>query len=156
MNRTDLDIRLLPAREAPAIVEPILRSVPEWFGIEEATRMYIEKSIQLPTWAASVSGVPAGFITLARPYPCSADVFCMAVRKDLHRRGIGSALLARVEDELRRDGVRLLQVKTQGPSRPSPEYAETLKFYERVGFIRLEEFHGLWPGIPCLVLVKPL
>jgi hypothetical protein len=52
--------------------------------------------------------------------------------------------------------VKYLQVKTMGPSRPNREYAETLKFYEAVGFTKLEELHGLWPGLPCLVLVKAL
>jgi len=151
-----IECRLLAAHEAPPLVEPILRSVPEWFGIEEATRMYIRKSGELPTWLGTIAAAPAAFITIARPFPESADVFCMAVHRSMHRRGVGSSLLAHVEHALKRDGARLLQVKTQGPSRPSAEYAQTLKFYERVGFAKLEELHGVWPGIPCLVLVKAL
>jgi len=149
-------IHLLPPPQASATVEPILRSIPEWFGIESATQMYINKSAELPTWLAAVNGTPAAFITLAQPFPQSADIYCMAVHKSHHRRGIGSALLAHVEHHLRQCGVKFLQVKTMGPSKPSREYAQTLKFYERVGFTRLEELHGVWPGIPCLILVKSL
>lgn len=59
-----------------------------------------------------------------------------------------------VEQELSREGVEYLQVKTLGPSRPNAEYALKKKFYERVGFVPLEELSGIWPGVPCLILVK--
>jgi hypothetical protein len=49
-----------------------------------------------------------------------------------------------------------LQVKTLGPSRPDPGYEATRRFYEASGFRPLEELHGLWPGNPCLLLVKRL
>lgn len=134
----------------------MLRSVPDWFGIETSTRMYIEKAGRLPTYVARCSGEPAGFVTLARPAPKAADVFCMAVHKQFHGRGIGTALMRHVENALRREGVEYLQVKTMGPSKLSRAYALTLRFYEKAGFVALEELHGLWPGIPCLILVKKL
>lgn len=156
MKPGPFDIRLLAPGVASAFVGPVLRSVPEWFGIEESTQMYIRKAGQLPTWGAVAEGAPAGFVTIARPFPESADVYCMAVARAMHRRGVGSALLAHVEDALRRDGVKYLQVKTQGPSKPCAEYARTLEFYRHAGFARLEEVRGLWPGLPCLILVKSL
>jgi coenzyme F420-0:L-glutamate ligase/coenzyme F420-1:gamma-L-glutamate ligase len=46
-------------------------------------------------------------------------------------------------------------VKTLGPSRPDPGYDATRTFYEAVGFVALEELHGLWDeGNPTLILVK--
>ncbi len=80
----------------------------------------------------------------------------MAVRKDFHGRRVGTALVREVEAALRSDGVRFLQAKTQGPSRPCAEYARTLRFYRSVGFDPIEELHGLWPGIPALLLVKAM
>lgn len=80
----------------------------------------------------------------------------MAVAKNAHGMGVGTALTRWVERVLWYDGIEYLQVKTQGPSRPCPEYARTLHFYEKMGFARLEELHGLWAGIPCLILVKRL
>jgi len=38
------------------------------------------------------------------------------------------------EEELRAEGVRYLQVKTLGPSRPDDEYERTRRFYEALGF----------------------
>ncbi|MFN8149405.1 MAG: hypothetical protein U0R76_18285 [Candidatus Nanopelagicales bacterium] len=61
-----------------------------------------------------------------------------------------------VDDALRADGVRLLEVKTQGPSRPDEHYAATLAFYRALGYEPLEELLDYWPGNPCLILVKPL
>ena len=57
---------------------------------------------------------------------------------------------------MRADGVRLLEVKTQGPSRPDEHYAATLAFYRALGYEPLEELLDYWPGNPCLILVKAL
>jgi hypothetical protein len=53
-----------------------------------------------------------------------------------------------------RAGRQLLEVKTLGPSYPSEHYERTRRFYERRGFVSLEELHGLWPNNPCLIMVK--
>lgn len=66
-----------------------------------------------------------------------------------------SGLSPRCEDSSDAGGFRL-EVKTLGASRPSPEYAATRAFYGALGFQPVEELHGLWPGNPCLVMVKPL
>jgi len=146
--------------DGPRRVEPILRSVPEWFAIEESTKAYIEASGRMPTFVAWVSedGVDrdAGFLSIERHFEHSAEVHCIAVHRDFHGRGIGTALLRHAEHRLAGIGVRYLQVKTMGPSKPNAEYARTLHFYESRGFTRLEEVKGLWPGIPSLMLVKAI
>ena len=53
-------------------------------------------------------------------------------------------------------GVRLLSVKTLGPSDPDPGYARTRHFYEASGFLALEETELWGAGTPCLLMVKPL
>lgn len=160
------DIRIEETRKdhASERCEPILRSAPEWFGIEESTRAYIEAAGRLPTWIATAADATgragarrdAGFITIERHFEESAEIHCIAVERRFHGQGVGTALVRFAEEELARTGVKYLQVKTMGPSKPNAEYARTLKFYLRCGFARLEELHGLWPGIPCLILVKKL
>jgi ribosomal protein S18 acetylase RimI-like enzyme len=87
----------------------------------------------------------------------AAEIELLAVRRDLHRQGIGRRLLDSVERDLRADGVRLLQVKTFGPSGESTEYERTRAFYERMGFLPLEERTDIWgPENPCLISVKTL
>ena len=80
----------------------------------------------------------------------------MAVRPDRHRQGVGRALVEALQADLAADGVEFLQVKTLGPARPNAEYAATRSFYEAMGFRPLEEIHDLWPGNPCLIMVKAL
>jgi ribosomal protein S18 acetylase RimI-like enzyme len=80
----------------------------------------------------------------------------MAVDPSWHRRGVGSALVAAIETHLGAEGIRLLHVKTLGASDPDPGYARTRAFYQSVGFLPLEETRDLWPGTPCLIMVKPL
>lgn len=131
----------------------ILRSVPEWFGIEEYTLKYIADAAKYSTWLARCGEEVIGFATLRRHFPGAAEVHCMATHRDWRGKGVGKAMVNALRTECGRTGVRYLQVKTQGPSRPSQEYAQTLKFYEAVGFTALEELTGVWPGIPCLVLI---
>lgn len=134
----------------------ILRSIPEWFGVKEATRAYIAEAAQLPTWIATLGPRDAGFITVRRHFDEAAEVHCIAVHREFHGHGAGTALMRWAEEHLRAQGVRYLQVKTMGPSRTNAEYARTLHFYLRRGFARMEEINGLWPGLPCLILVKKL
>lgn len=142
--------------ESPAersrLCESILRALPEWFGIEEATAAYIRDVAELPTFAAGEHG----FVSLKLHGPRAAEVYVMGVLPQRHREGVGTALLAAAEDYLRRRGVDYLQVKTLGPSRPDEGYERTRRFYEAQGFVPLEEIHGLWEGNPCLLLVKRL
>ena len=80
----------------------------------------------------------------------------MAVAPAMHRRGIGQALVETLEADLITDGVELLQVKTLGPSLPDAGSTKTRRFYLHMGFRPLEEIRGLWPGNPCLIMVKVL
>jgi hypothetical protein len=66
------------------------------------------------------------------------------------------ALIAALEADLISQGVEFLQVKTQGPGHPDAGYEKTRQFYADLGFRPLEEIHGLWPGIPCLIMIKSL
>ncbi|MGE0480166.1 MAG: GNAT family N-acetyltransferase [Phycisphaerae bacterium] len=136
--------------------ERILRAVPDWFGIEDSLIQYARDVERFPTWIADAAGRAIGFVTLHRHFEHAAEIHCIAVVRSEHRRGVGAALIARAEAECRAWGVRFLQVKTLGPSRPCEFYDRTRAFYLAQGFTALEEFPTLWPGNPCLQLVKRL
>ncbi len=134
------------------IAEAVLRDLPEWFGIEEATQAYIEEAAELPTFAVPPDDA---FLCLKQHTPRAAELYVMGVRKALHRQGLGRALVAAAEAWCRAHAVRYLQVKTLGPSRSSRGYDATRAFYEALGFVALEELHGLWDADnPTLLLVK--
>lgn len=154
---TNPSIKVRDATPADAgVYERILRGLPDWFGIEESLLEYARDAQRWPTFVAHAGGIPIGFLTLHRHFDRAAEVHCMAVQAEWHRRGVGRALLDRSEAVCRAWGVAYLQVKTLGPSRPCEHYALTRAFYEAVGFAPLEEFPNLWPGNPCLLLVKRL
>jgi coenzyme F420-0:L-glutamate ligase/coenzyme F420-1:gamma-L-glutamate ligase len=138
--------------ERSRLADAVLRDLPEWFGIEEATRQYVEDAATLPTFAVQPD---LGFLSLKQHTPRAAEVYVMGVRRKQHRRGIGRALVREAERWCRAQGIRYLQVKTLGPSRPDSGYDATRAFYEAVGFVALEELHGLWShDNPALILVK--
>lgn len=130
----------------------VLRALPEWFGIEEATAAYIRDVADLPTFGIGDDAL----LSLKLHTPRAAELYVMGVRPELHGRGLGTALLLAAEQSLRGQGVEYLHVKTLGPSDPDPGYARTRQFYEARGFVPLEELHDLWEHNPCLLLVKRL
>jgi len=146
-------VEIHDAAERSRIAEAVLRDLPDWFGIEASTRRYIEEAAMLPTFAVEPD---LGFLCLKQHTPRAAEVYVMGVQREQHRRGIGRALVAEAERWCRARGIRYLQVKTLGPSRPDPGgYDETRAFYGAVGFVPLEELHGLWDeDNPTLILVK--
>ena len=150
--------------QAPEVVAALLKTVPEWFGIEESNTAYVESARHLPTYLArhrnelapGAGPEPVGVLLANRHFPNAAEIHLMAVARSQHRRGVGRALVTALEQDLAFDGVRLLQVKTSGPSDPDAGYAKTRLFYEAMGFEPLEELSDLWPTNPCLIMVKVL
>jgi len=137
--------------------EPILRSLPDWFGIERSIARYLKDIDTLPTLYAKANGEVAGFLTIKRHNEYAAEIHIVAVCPEMHRKGVGRQLVRRAETMLRKDGVEYLQVKTRGPSKPDEHYERTREFHMAMGFRPLEEFPDLWDkDNPCLVMVKRL
>ncbi len=146
-----------PLLNQASICLPILRLLPDWFGIEAALQGYEREIDGLPTFLAESNGQCTGFLSFKQHTPCSAEVYLMGVHPLFHRCGIGTALVLAAEAYARSLEVEYLQVKTLGPSRPDEAYARTRAFYEKAGFRPLEEFPHLWnEDNPCLVMVKKL
>jgi GNAT superfamily N-acetyltransferase len=152
--------RVTSGEPAPGTVERLLRLLPTWFGIESSVLDYVAQARTRPAYLAWPDGgqatQPSGALLAARHFPASAEIYLMAVDPAWHRHGAGRALVAALEADLIAEGVEFLQVKTQGPGRADAGYEKTRRFYASVGFRPLEEIRGLWPGIPCLMMVKSL
>lgn len=138
--------------------ERILRSLPDWFGIEKAILDYIADSERMLTLVADTEAqAKVGFLTLNFHNEFSAEVHVMGILPDFHGRGLGTALLKEAEAILARKGTKFLTVKTLAPSGESEAYQKTRKFYEASGFLPLEEFKTLWgEDNPCLMMIKVL
>lgn len=146
-----------PRTRAGAQCERVLRSLPDWFEVEEAIVQYGIDSTRYPTFAVWNQREMIGFGTVRKHYGSTWELHCLAVHGDWHGMGLGSRVLKKAEGWVRGQGGRFLQVKTVGPSHPSREYRSTRAFYARLGYEPLEEFHGIWgPRCPCLQLIKYL
>ena len=141
----------------PKICEEILRALPNWFGIEESTLAYIKKSPELPMLIAYDGETATGFIQLLNHNKFTSEIYVMGVKKEYHRKGIGSALIKEAENFLKRKGFEYLQVKTVSDERVCDFYKETRKFYRAYGFRDVEVFPTLWDSFnPCLLLIKSI
>lgn len=76
--------------------------------------------------------------------------------RTVHGTGVGIAMIDTIEADAWTRGVSLLEVKTLGASHPDPGYARTRHFYQRLGFLPLEETDLWGADTPCLIMVKPL
>ncbi len=147
--------KLIPGDAAAC--EEILRFLPEWFGIEVAIQSYRRDIENMATYVAKYNEKIVGFVTSRLHNEQSAEIQVMGVRKEYHRMGIGRSLVSHTEAKSRQSGVKYLQVKTLGPSRPSEHYEKTRRFYKAMGFSPLEETTSIWgEESPCLIMVKGL
>ena len=153
---TACTVRRLKIRDIPDC-ERVLRSLPEWFGIESANQQYIRDLETLPAYVAEWEGRLVGFLAINQQTSDAAELHIIAVLAEIRGKGIGQSLLDAAETDLRAQGVSLLQVKTLGPSNPDDGYRQTREFYEMMGFLPLEETTAFWgPDNPTLVMVKVL
>ncbi len=140
-----------------AVCAEILASLPDWFGIPESNAAYKRDVEFLPMFVAEEDGRAQGFIALKRHTPHAFEIHVLGVRPELHRKGLGRALVAHAESLVRDSGARFLTVKTLSESRPDPGYAKTRAFYDAMGFMPIEEFATLWnPDNPAVMLLKVL
>ena len=116
----------------------ILKTLPAWFGIPASVEDYIATADRSSTVIASRGDEDVGLLTLVSHSRYAAEVYVMAVLPELHRQGIGRALLGHAEGMLAADGAEFLQVKTLAPSKPDDGYDKTRAFYLAHGFRPLE------------------
>ncbi|MET3528186.1 GNAT family N-acetyltransferase [Phenylobacterium koreense] len=141
-------------RPAGAECAAILAELPEWFGLPESNAAYAEAAEREQAWVAEADGRALGLMVLTDTGFSALDVHLLAVRPNLHRQGVGKALIAQARAVARELGKPNLTVKTRGPSLPYEPYERTRAFYEAVGFEALEELIEVWgPENPCLVMI---
>ncbi|MFO8110247.1 MAG: GNAT family N-acetyltransferase [Thermoplasmata archaeon] len=139
------------------ICECILRSLPQWFGIDKAVIDYIEGVKDKLFLTAYVKSIPVGFISIKEHNEYTSEIYVMGIVEELHGRDIGKRLFGAVEKRSREQGKKFISVKTLSGSHPDENYKRTRYFYRSLGFYPLEEVTTLWgEDNPCLVMVKPL
>ncbi|WP_077368762.1 GNAT family N-acetyltransferase [Anaerosalibacter sp. Marseille-P3206] len=148
-------IKIDDPEEKEEIVSEVLLDLPEWFGLPESIKRYIEDSRQLPLWVARNDKETIGFIVLSESSKETGELYCMGIKKAYHRMGIGKQLYIALE-QYAKSRYKYLQVKTVDEGHYK-EYDQTVAFYKNLGFSKLEVFPTLcdeWN--PCLIMIKAL
>ena len=135
----DLTIRWLVPSDVPAIRELLLANRPIFSDQECATAIeMIEEQLAL---GPGQGEDPYQFLVAAESgrvvaYACfgtialtqgAFDLYWIAVHPEVHGSGAGKALLVRCEDEMARQGGRLVVVETSSRK----DYDKTRRFYEK-------------------------
>ena len=154
MKKNNL-IFIFQSKNSGKVCKKILRSLPDWFGIEESIMQYIKDADKMLTMIVRNETNEIGFLTIKKHFKESAEIHCMGILPQYHGKGIGKILIKKLENYLKDSGVKMLQVKTISEDSDCKFYTKTREFYKSVGFIPLEVFPKLWDEAnPCLQLVK--
>jgi Acetyltransferases len=143
--------------EKERICRDVLSSLPLWFGIPSSNEEYA-RGVRSNRFIAVVDDdEKIGFASIKSNNAFAAELYVLGLRPERHRGGIGSRLLGHIEEGLKSEGYKLLEVKTLDESRENEEYRRTRLFYRKAGFLPLDVLPELWgPENPCLLMVKPL
>ncbi len=143
--------------ERAKVCEMVLRSLPEWFGIEESIREYVNDVAGLETVVMYAFGTAIGFVSSMYHTSRHVDLHVLGLLREFHGRGLGTKLLDEAEGNASARGVRYVTVKTLADSHPDRNYAKTREFYLRRGYERFEVFPELWgKANPCLYMLKDI
>jgi len=149
-------IRKIRSEDIPACGE-ILSSLPEWFGLPESNRVFVDGLSHLPAAVAEHEDRIVGFVSIRAHDLRSAEIEAMAVEPSLHHCGIGRSLVRWVLEWCASRGFVWLHVKTRGPATPDAHYEKTRRFYQSVGFDPLFESTTMWgPDDAALILVRKI
>ena len=140
--------------EKEQICRTVLQALPDWFGNPESVEEYARCSRDLPLWAEREDDSQAdGFIVFRPTSPYAGEIYVMGVRQERHRQGLGRRLFASLYAYAKEQGFRFLSVKTVQMGR-YPDYDQTNRFYQSLGFVELECFPTLWDEAnPCQVYI---
>ena len=139
------------------ICKNIFSDLPEWFGIESATKSYIEGVRDKLFIAYKEKDEYVGFVSLEETSKISCDMYVLGVVKKYHKMGIGKKLIEFIEDEAKKLGKTYITVKVLSDSHLCENYQKTRSFYNKNGYRMLEEFKELWDkDNPCAYLIKQL
>ena len=147
---------LADPKEKSAVARTVLEGLTDWFAVKESREQYIREAAERLTFAAFDGDAPVGFLCLKETGKATAEIAVMGVLQPYHRRGVGRALFLSARSAAREKGYAFLQVKTVRMG-VYPDYDDTNRFYQSLGFQEFEVFPTLWDEQnPCQVYVMSL
>ena len=139
------------------ITKKVLSDLPDWFGIEEATKEYIDTVRKYPFIACYINNLAVGFYSLREENKNVLDMYVLGVLKKYHQRGVGKALQMYAEKYARGKGFKYLMVLTLAKKANNSSYLATRQFYLKMGYIDFYQNDDIFsPSDPCQIMIKPL
>lgn len=151
---------MLVRRVKPSDLKEILdivKDLRKWFE-PEAVRDIYKTFRNQEGYVAVHRGKVVGFI-LSRIWKKTAEIKWLAVRTDLHSRGVGTKLLRTMERDLksRKGEIADITVTTLAPTTRYKHYVKTRQFYANRGYKKLRIDEKYWKKkYDRLVLIKYL
>lgn len=153
MNTTIIQLN---PHEAEQACRQISATLPEWFGIPETNERYAHGVKERLSFGYLANGNCLGMLTLEFPFPKTAQIYWMGVRKDVLHQGIGKVLLRYAEMMCLERQVDSLSVETLSPKEEDSHYLKTFQFYLKQGFRPLFELNTYGPNDLMVYLNKIL
>lgn len=139
------------------ICEDVLRDLPEWFGIEESTRHYIDEVVKYPFMALYVGDEVVGFYSLREENSNVLDMYVLGIKKEYHGKGLGTKLQEYVNEYAKKQGYTYVMVLTLSDKHPDIGYKMTRDFYHKMGFIDIYQSNKIWDeNNPTQIMIKKL
>lgn len=132
-------ITQLKSEESEKVCRDISATLPEWFGIPEANEKYAKGVKERLSFGFMENGDCLGMLTLEFPFPSTANIFWMGVKKGSQEKGIGEALLLEAEKICQLHNIYTLTLETLSPKEGDSYYLKTYHFYLNQGFRPLFE-----------------
>jgi len=143
--------------EKQRIATEILHDLPEWFGIEESTKEYIDNVIHYPFVTACISGENIGFYSLREENCDTLDMYVLGIKQKFHHQGVGSKMQNFVNKYAENNGYKYLIVLTLAEKVQNKEYLQTRAFYIKNGFTDLYQNDRIFDKYnPCQIMIKTI
>lgn len=139
------------------ITRKVLKNLPMWFGIDEATEGYISEVINHPFIAAYIDKVPIGFYSVRKENDDVLDMYVLGVLQKFHGTGVGTALQNYVNTYAQKNDFKYLMVLTLAEKVQNKEYLLTRKFYVKQGFFDFYQNDDIFDKHnPCQIMIKKI
>ena len=136
------------------IASDILLDLPEWFGLPESTRKYIDE-VKSMLFIAIYDKEYIGFCALKHETDEHINMHIVGIKKEFHNSGIGTKLISFIEAYMTEYNYKYLSVLTLSSKRSNKEYDITRRFYLKNGFKEFMELPTLWDSNnPAVLLLK--
>jgi GNAT superfamily N-acetyltransferase len=137
------------------ITTKVLRDLPEWFGIEESTKEYIDKVIEYPFISAFINDNAVGFYSLREENIDILDMYVLGVLKEYHNKGVGTELQEYANSYAKINNYKHMMVITLAEKANNYEYSLTRKFYLKMGFTDFYQNEKIFDSYnPAQILIK--